>query len=583
MGRGSYATRTEFLTFLNECRTLEMLDSNKPKSEVLQKGNVNKGKDKRIIVAAATSQICTFCKESHRLFDCPAFLRLSPVNRRAEIKKKQLCMNCLRSGHYARDCKSSKCRKCSKAHNTLLHKERVENVSKEMALDNTRSETIENAVVMSCIDQQQVISGFETLTSTGNSQDAISQVVLSTAQVYVKDNQGKRHTCRALLDAGSQMNFITEELAHRLQLPSRREKQAINGIMQMAANTQMAMEILIESRYSGFKAKLDCVVLPKITERIPQVRLDKNLLSIPKDKDLADTEFNKPGKIDLLIGAGLFWNLLCVGQIKMAKGHPIWQKTQLGWIIGGELINAKTEAAPTSFVVTNSSLSAQLERFWNQEERREPRRLSAQEAYCEDQFISTTSRDSDGRFIVRLPKDKTITIGTSEGYALQRFLALERRLKRQPNLKAEYIQFMSDYEKLGHMVIVDHDTISMHKLTYFIPHHPIVKPDNLTTKLRVVFDASAKTDNDRSLNDMLLPGPNLQNDLIHILLRFRMHKYVLTEDIAMMFRQILVTEDRRLQLIFWRSSEDAPIRAYALKTVTYGTTSAPYLAMRCIR
>lgn len=101
------------------------------------------------------------------------------------------------------------------------------------------------------------------------------------------------------------------------------------------------------------------------------------------------------------------------------------------------------------------------------------------------------------------------------------------------------------------------------KLTFFLPHHPVLKPDSLTTKVRVVFDASAKTSNGYSLNDILLPGPNLQKDLIHILLRFRMHTYVVTADITMMFRQILVAnEDCNLQLILWRDSEDAPIETH---------------------
>lgn len=64
---------------------------------------------------------------------------------------------------------------------------------------------------------------------------------------------------------------------------------------------------------------------------------------------------------------------------------------------------------------------------------------------------------------------------------------------------------------------------------------------------------------------MLLAGSNLQNNLSRM-----------TADITMMFRQILVTEeDRKLQLILWRESEDLPIETYSLKTVTYGTTPAP--------
>ncbi|XP_011860125.1 PREDICTED: uncharacterized protein LOC105557485, partial [Vollenhovia emeryi] len=354
--------------------------------------------------------------------------------------------------------------------------------------------------------------------------------------------------------------------------------------MQMATNTQLATKICIESQHSGFKANLDCLVLPRITERLPQFKLDRMLLNISRDQRLADPNFDKPGTIDLLIGAGLFWNLLCVGQIKMSRGSPIWQKTQLGWIIGGELIDAKPRVTSTSLLIVNKSLNEQVERFWTQEEVPELRQLTTQERYCEEQFISTLSRDPTGRFVVSLPKNEAVTIGSSREVALQRFKALERRFKRQPNRKEDYVRFMEEYERQGHMEPVDGDTLSENGLTCFLPHHSVLRPDHLTTKVRVVFDASAKTSSGRSLNDMLLARPNLQNDLMHILLRFRLHKYVITADIAMMFRQILVNEeDRRLQLIIWRKSEDLPIGTYALKTVTYGTNCAPYLAMRCLR
>lgn len=83
---------------------------------------------------------------------------------------------------------------------------------------------------------------------------------------------------------------------------------------------------------------------------------------------------------------------------------------------------------------------------------------------------------------------------------------------------------------------------------------------------------------------MLYPVPNLQADLLHILIRFRMYEYVLTEDIAMMFRQILVAqEDRHWQLILWRKNEEDLLNTFALNTVTYGTTCASFLAMRCLK
>lgn len=68
------------------------------------------------------------------------------------------------------------------------------------------------------------------------------------------------------------------------------------------------------------------------------------------------------------------------------------------------------------------------------------------------------------------------------------------------------------------------------------------------------------------------------------MIRFRAYQYVMTSDIKMMFRQIWVADnDRDLQKIIWRYDSSDTTRVYTLNTVTYGTTSAPFLAMRCLR
>lgn len=369
----------------------------------------------------------------------------------------------------------------------------------------------------------------------------------------------------------------------KLQLPLRKESSFVNGIMRSTTEVNNSTEVHIESQHTGFKADLDCLILPVITERLPQFRIEKKLLNKLEDHKLADPAFDKPGKIDLLIGAGLFWKLLCQGQSKRTKGQPTWQKTQLGWKIGGEFVTPKTNTGTSSFshLVTNQVLKEQIEKFWTQEEMIEPRQLNTQENYCEEYFNETVSRDSTRRFIVRLSRNESITLGESKSQALKRFFSLERRFKRQPVLKQEYVQFMED-EKRGHVSKILEENLKDN--SYFLPHQPVIRPDSLTTKLRVVFDALAKTDNSKSLNDMLYPGPNLQADLLQTLIRFRSYEYVLTGDIAMMFSQVLIAEeDRQWQLILWRKNEEDSLDIFTLNTVTYGTTCAPYLAMRCLK
>ncbi|XP_025997421.1 uncharacterized protein LOC113005763 [Solenopsis invicta] len=117
---------------------------------------------------------------------------------------------------------------------------------------------------------------------------------------------------------------------------------------------------------------------------------------------------------------------------------------------------------------------------------------------------------------------------------------------------------------------------------YYMPHHAVIKESSNTTKVRVVFDASAKTNNGLSLNDTLMVGPTIQNKLFSHLIRFRSYKYVLTADIEKMYRQILVhDEDRRYQRILWR--ENGEIKTLQLNTLTFGISSPPFLAIRTIK
>ncbi|XP_054722558.1 uncharacterized protein LOC129232437 [Uloborus diversus] len=119
---------------------------------------------------------------------------------------------------------------------------------------------------------------------------------------------------------------------------------------------------------------------------------------------------------------------------------------------------------------------------------------------------------------------------------------------------------------------------------FYMPHHGVIREHSSTTKLRVVFDASAKSSTNISLNDVLHAGPKLQTDLFYILSNFRIHSIALAADIEKMFRQILVSHsDSDFRRIIWRENPDQKIEDYRLKTVTYGTACAPYLAIRTIK
>jgi len=148
-------------------------------------------------------------------------------------------------------------------------------------------------------------------------------------------------------------------------------------------------------------------------------------------------------------------------------------------------------------------------------------------------------------------------------------------------LKARYKQFIDEYVALGHIRLTT--PRPNEGLSVYLPHHCVFKVSEQTSKLRV-FDASCKTSTGVSLNDALMVGPVVQQDLMAILIRFRTFRYAFTADIIKMSRQILIDESQTpLQRILWRSEIDADIQTYELFTVTYGTASALYLATRCLQ
>jgi len=86
------------------------------------------------------------------------------------------------------------------------------------------------------------------------------------------------------------------------------------------------------------------------------------------------------------------------------------------------------------------------------------------------------------------------------------------------------------------------------------------------------------------LNQCLFTGPKLQQDIVDIMLRFRVHQFTFTADVCKMYRQILVLPQyRKYQHILWRASPLDELKEYQLNTVTYGVNCAPYLALRVLK
>ncbi|XP_054744461.1 uncharacterized protein LOC129248873 [Anastrepha obliqua] len=314
----------------------------------------------------------------------------------------------------------------------------------------------------------------------------------------------------------------------------------------------------------------------------PEAEFNITSWNLPANIELADENFFKPTRVDLLIGTEIFFDILSIGQIKLAPGLPSLQKTLLGWVVSGRYQRPTENSSSICLLSVEESVDANLQRLWKLDEPSKADMWTTEQRNCEQSYMQTVQRNIEGRVVVKLPfKEAPHCLGQSYATALRRFIAQERRITRCPDLHQRYIAFMEEYSRLGHMSIVEN--VNFDNPHYYVPHHYVLKPTSTTTKLRVVFDASCKSTTQRSLNDILAVGPTLQNDLYILLLRFRLYRYTLTADIVKMYRQILVDKnDRKFQYILWRSTPHDEIRTYQLNTVTYGTASAPYLAVQSL-
>ncbi|CAB0040671.1 unnamed protein product [Trichogramma brassicae] len=428
--------------------------------------------------------------------------------------------------------------------------------------ENKRCELVSNST------STHVATGAAVASHTSTNERA---TILGTAQVRAVNSRGEELLVRALIDPASEGSFVTEHVAQMLALPKKSTPLSVSGVGgQVSAKTKASVSMTLYSTNSfNASISLTAAVLPKVSTLLPKRAIDDTRWPHLKGLALADPHYDTPAPVDCLIGAELYPEIVKAGLRKGPIGSPMAYDSIFGWIVTGPTdIQRAHPDVIGSFkltVVPMESISCELRKFWELEEMQLSPTLTPAEEQCEDYFHSTHRRDETGRFVVRLPLTNTPELPGSYVIAKQRFLSLERRLAKSPELGQQYNKFMQDYEDLHHMRKAS--PAQSNVKTAYIPHHAVVGK-----KLRVVFNASQEANNGKSLNDFLHVGGKLQSDISTIILRWRLGRYAFTADIVKMYRQIRIhDEDVPWQRILWRKNPEDPIQEYELLTVTYGT------------
>ena len=533
--------------------------------KVDRKGNATQH---RASYVTRTDNTCVACKKGkHPLYTCQVF-KLFPSEKQVPILKGNgYCFNCLNKGHISKQCPSSqRCRICSAPHHTWLHH--------EQKLDTHKATKEPSKMVTS---------------HTSHLASPQKQVLLMTCQLRVTNAHGYVMRARALLDSASSTSFITERLAQHLRLPRIRRALHISGIGGVDARltSRGIVRFNVANSHEKDHVPVEAVVLPKITAELPvhHIPFDGRWKHL-EGLRLADPEFNVPGSVDLLLGADLFGIIMRHGRRVGPPGTPYAFQTAFGWVLAGT-VNTKQPSLERVTVCCASVLQGDdlMRKFWEVEECvSRQSALSIEEKTMQQHFDTAHTRDEKGRYIVPLPrKENVVPLGDSRALAKRRFLSLECSL-RANDISHEFAEAVCEYFDSSHAETVPECDLVANKESYYMPMHVVTKVSSTTTRMRVVFDASAKSTSGTSLNDHLLVGPTVHPSLVDVLLRFRSHRVALTTDVSRMYRAVLLPEEQRdLHRFIWRREASEPLVDYRITRLTFGVSASSFAANMAIR
>ena len=285
---------------------------------------------------ADVQETCVACKAKHPLHKCKEFCTMPHDRKMTIVKKNALCLNCLRPGHFLKDCPTEqRCKDCRKPHHSLMH---IAPTKRETEPRCAKSPSTEDTVVASTHVSQL---------------HNCRQVLLMTCRVKIVAPDGSTTHARALLDSASSTSFITERLVQRLRLVRRNCSVKISGIG--ATSDQPSSRGITNFNIArtdnwGKTIPVEALSLSEITSDLPlhPVTFDgkwKHLQGL----QLADPEFGEPGKIDLLLGADIFSQVVLHGRRFGRSGSPSAFKTRFGWVLTGAVKVGHASRGSTSY------------------------------------------------------------------------------------------------------------------------------------------------------------------------------------------------------------------------------------------
>ena len=325
----------------------------------------------------------------------------------------KLCLNCMKPNHLAQDCRSSyrcKANSCGRKHNTLLHEDRAAAPAQQ--------------------NSHQSNAAIHTDDSEG---DELEECLLMTSQVTITGPTGKFLTVRALLDSGSTLSILSTRVMKYLKLKDTGRTVSISGVSSRSTNRRhpLAKATLTSAYKPDWSKRITVAGMDEVTRKLPlQEETHVRKLTHIKELDLADQHFDKPRKIDLLLGQNVWRHLFLPGMSRGTEKEPEIWLTVFGWTILGTYTPSSQNGQQSAITHVVSSVSETelstdqlLRKFWELEEPTvDGKVMTPTELQVEKHYEETHSYiKSQKRYMVRLPKvEENTTLGESKTAAINR-------------------------------------------------------------------------------------------------------------------------------------------------------------------
>ena len=544
----------------------------------------------------SSSNRCPIHNARHALVECRVFNAKTLNERRTFLKEKGICFKCLSSNqHKAFDCTAQvSCDKCSrKNHLTIMHHDlnpryrppKVSNPVIDYGGENQASETVSSKCTTLC---DQKFKG-----------QSCGKIV----QVLVKHN-GLAMRVYAVLDDQSNRSLITPELCDKLGITGESYQYKLTScagttVMKGRRIHGLSIGKLDNSNSYQLPTLIECEQIPQELSEIPTPEIANNFAHLRQVASFIPPLDDSLG-IQLLIGRDLPSVHHVLRQVIGPNELPFAVELPLGWVIIGEVCLGrvhKPETVNTYFTSVDkfgrNSLFTSCHCNLDLKESpcvsdvfiRTKHDNKTGQSIEDREFLNIMDRefhmDPSGQWSSPLPfKSSQTDLWNNKEQAVQRFKASDRSLRKNPTKLQHLVTFMDKIFSSGAAEKAP-EVESGKPCTgeWYLPLFGIYNPKK-PDQVRGVFDSAVRYGG-RSLNDMLLSGPNLTNNLLGVLIRFRRDQYAISADIEQMFYRFLVNIEHRDWLRFlWYENNDPsqPEAIYRMRVHVFGNKPSPAVA-----